>query len=158
MNENVIRICHLGRTYTEIRFPFRWCWRPVKENWWRKRMVKGKWPPRKGNVYNERVKRRCVTVENAFNNDSHIHLIQYIHVPHRQMLKFAGYYCSNIWDSALSIIYANIREFTNSIVHASGGKIKFSNHIYVFTVEKCCFVFVCATRAIRVRRDIVLCI
>lgn len=77
--------------------------------------------------------------------------------PHRQMLKFAGYYCSNIWDSALSIIYANIREFTNSIARASG-EIKFSNHIYVFTVEKCCFMFVRATRAIRVRRDIVLCI
>lgn len=116
-----------------------------------------------GNVYiytNEctSVERWCVTVENAFNNDSRVYIyISDTAHPHRQMLKFAGYYCSNIWDSALSIIYANFREFTNSIARASG-EIKFSNHIYVFTVEKCCFMFVRATRAIRVRRDIVLCI
>lgn len=133
---------------------------PMKENWsWRKMVVKGKW--KETYIYTNEctpVERWCVTVENAFNNDSRVYIyISDTAHPHRQMLKFAGYYCSNIWDSALSIIYANFREFTNSIARASG-EIKFSNHIYVFTVEKCCFMFVRATRAIRVRRDIVLCI
>lgn len=155
MNENVIRICHLGNLYRNSSL-FGGVGDPHERKLVVEKDGERKVAPERKRIYGKVMCHCRKPIQQWF---TRVYLIQCIHVPHRQMLKFARYYCSNIWDSALSIIYANIREFTNSIVHASGGgKIKFSNHIYVFTVEKCCFIFVCATRATRVRRDIVLCI
>lgn len=95
----------------------------------------------------ERVERWCVTVENAFNNDSRVYIFDIVRPrPHRQMSKFAGYYCSNISDSdALSIIYANIREFTNSIVHASGKNKIFKPYLCVYRGKMLFHICLCDT-------------
>lgn len=143
MNENVIRICHLGNLYRNssllggVRKKI-----GREKRWWKES------GPEEAYIYiYERVERWCVTVENAFNNDSRVYIFDIVRPrPHRQMSKFAGYYCSNISDSdALSIIYANIREFTNSIVHASGKNKIFKPYLCVYRGKMLFHICLCDT-------------